>query len=584
MSDDANVWDKGTAQAGGLVFLTKALAVAHIDNYGVIKGGLYFITDTDGGDFVGKTGAVAGTYTNNGFIDATHDYCGTQFIPTGGDGSIALVRVDGGYNVGLPYNIVWFGADETGVADSLAAFDLTIATGEPVYFRKPSVKYRVTDTIVLNNQSQAFFGDGKASLIEMSVDNKPILQLSSGTTALGGMNIHDFALRYTNQQTLTDTLSTCMKIHRSFNLSSIKNIHLSKGYNGIATRTAAEAGAEISVEFNNVWDNIVVSNCVGYGVSNIARNTAISGSKWGEVYITGATGGTNTTMILPFDVGPCLTFTMRQLNIEHLFYTNKSPIKLQSSKGVDITSVHIEDIEAAGTDNFNALIECTGIANVEINSVSIQGWVIPVTVGTNPALVYLSETGSKVKINNLFSQTSTISKTPFCLAAIADLYESGEVIIENSTLDMTIDQLSYARHTTYPLVMKYNDVSYMKRRGYYSPSAATNKQPLEGNIRELWQDAAPIKGLFDVGSLIHYPNAASAATLTNRASVSGGAYLEVWAGGNTYFFNDWVKGSDNKIYKAIQHNFSGQDPISAPIYWTETAAQEVTWVVQTAAV
>lgn len=97
-----------------------------------IDGAMYFIDGTDGGWFKGVTGAAAATYTDNGA-----SYCGTQFIPTGGDGSAAWVRVDGGYNVGLPYNPKWFGVDDTGATDTSTEIDALITaapSGGKIHF------------------------------------------------------------------------------------------------------------------------------------------------------------------------------------------------------------------------------------------------------------------------------------------------------------------------------------------------------------------------------------------------------------------------------------------------------------------
>jgi hypothetical protein len=55
-----------------------------------VAGQKRFVLGTDGGWFIGKTGAAPGTYADNGGA-----YCGTITIPTGGDGSTAWVRIDG---------------------------------------------------------------------------------------------------------------------------------------------------------------------------------------------------------------------------------------------------------------------------------------------------------------------------------------------------------------------------------------------------------------------------------------------------------------------------------------------------------
>jgi hypothetical protein len=78
---------KGAALIGraAQVFASKAEAVLATP----VNGAAYFITSADGGQFHGVTGAAQGTYSDNG-----GSYCGTQLIPSGGDGSSAIIRSD----------------------------------------------------------------------------------------------------------------------------------------------------------------------------------------------------------------------------------------------------------------------------------------------------------------------------------------------------------------------------------------------------------------------------------------------------------------------------------------------------------
>lgn len=106
------------SMADGQVFSNKAAAVAYIDVNGITNGQAYFITSDDGGTFTGVTGASAATYADDGGT-----YCGTQFIPTGGDGSSGIVRkYDGAL---YPH---WYGAVDDDTTDALAAFDNMVAS------------------------------------------------------------------------------------------------------------------------------------------------------------------------------------------------------------------------------------------------------------------------------------------------------------------------------------------------------------------------------------------------------------------------------------------------------------------------
>jgi hypothetical protein len=140
---------------------------------------LLYIDGTDGGLFKAVTGAAAATYSDNGGT-----YCGTQFIPTGGDGSTAWLRVDGGYNVGLPYNVKWFGAAGDGSTDDTASFRATVlaASSSKMYIPESTYDLRwPSGTVLPLLTAITIVGDGRG---------KTILQFT-GTTS----NVNAFDLR-----------------------------------------------------------------------------------------------------------------------------------------------------------------------------------------------------------------------------------------------------------------------------------------------------------------------------------------------------------------------------------------------------
>jgi hypothetical protein len=82
-----------------------------------VTGKSLVVEGSDGGLFKAAVGAAPGTYS-----DDSTTYCGTVFIPTGGDGSIAWVRNDV-YSI----NVRWFGASSTATAAvNLAAFEKAV--------------------------------------------------------------------------------------------------------------------------------------------------------------------------------------------------------------------------------------------------------------------------------------------------------------------------------------------------------------------------------------------------------------------------------------------------------------------------
>jgi hypothetical protein len=94
--------------------------IADLRNTPVVLNTIYqvkgYYTPGDGGggpERIGVTGAAAGTYVDDG---------GSIIVPTGGDGSAAWV-----IPAGTRLNVLWFGADRTGVTSSVAAFTAAFA-------------------------------------------------------------------------------------------------------------------------------------------------------------------------------------------------------------------------------------------------------------------------------------------------------------------------------------------------------------------------------------------------------------------------------------------------------------------------
>lgn len=129
----------------------KAEAITNTPVNGVVR----FIGGTDGGWFKEITGASAATYSDNGGA-----YCGTRFIPTGGDGSAAWVRDD----EGLPYLISWWGAAGTATATENSAriqscLDYAASVGGSVS-DIADVSYAITTIKIKNGINRVDFTNG----------------------------------------------------------------------------------------------------------------------------------------------------------------------------------------------------------------------------------------------------------------------------------------------------------------------------------------------------------------------------------------------------------------------------------------
>jgi hypothetical protein len=182
-----------------------------------VAGKMLFVESSDGGWFKYKSGV--------GLTDNGGAYCGTQFIPTGGDGSTAWVRVDGGYNVGLGYQPEWFGAkgDGDGVGggtDDYLAFQNAALVGsirmsEVIYYL--SQGFEVTDEMFVK-------GGGWNSILNPSDDIEVIHNASNtGAASLESVQLSDFRIKRTSAA----TPRTKYQIHlRSAIRCKIKNVRI----------------------------------------------------------------------------------------------------------------------------------------------------------------------------------------------------------------------------------------------------------------------------------------------------------------------------------------------------------------------
>ena len=102
----------------GYVVATKAEAAA-LTLTPSDEGRKIFVTSDDGGEFTIRYNVTLSTYADDGGT-----YTGTQFIPTGGDGTIGIVRND--YDKGLYVN--WFGILGDGTTDNSTTYSAARAS------------------------------------------------------------------------------------------------------------------------------------------------------------------------------------------------------------------------------------------------------------------------------------------------------------------------------------------------------------------------------------------------------------------------------------------------------------------------
>ncbi len=184
-----------------------ALSVGPLD-----EGRSIFITSYDGGHFVIEYNSTTGTYADDG-----GSYCGTQFIPTGGDGTLGFVRK---YNGAV--NVVWFGATGDGVTDDTdsVANGITFSANNsiPLYF--PRGTYLIDQTTILSNVY--IIGEGKyLSELKLRTDTGNRLLVGDGVS---NVTIKDIGLN--TQATLWSTLRTTIDFNSTTSGSNINIIDI----------------------------------------------------------------------------------------------------------------------------------------------------------------------------------------------------------------------------------------------------------------------------------------------------------------------------------------------------------------------
>lgn len=222
-----------------------------------VSGKTLFVESSDGGLFKAVTGAAPGTYS-----DDDTAYCGTVFIPTGGDGSIAWVRDFSG-----DIDFRWFGVVGGGVIDDYSTVQacITYCIANNVTMYAPAGVYALESGLVAtlaSNSIEGFsmVGDGRALTRFIYSGSGAMTQMleivPTGSFGLN-VNLKGFELDLTGAPTTSNGLkwndgawrSHCddLYIHRDF----ITNTGI-----GIDMGTSNPAGIGV---FDTKWTNMYIA-------------------------------------------------------------------------------------------------------------------------------------------------------------------------------------------------------------------------------------------------------------------------------------------------------------------------------------
>jgi hypothetical protein len=110
---------------------------------------------------------------------------------------MALTKVSYSMIQGAPANVLDFGADPTGAADSTAAFIAAVAASDAVFI--PEGTFKITDTIHIDRNGVNIFGNGDGSVINFAPTVSPaklfLIQAADPANLIQFVNFYNFGVK-----------------------------------------------------------------------------------------------------------------------------------------------------------------------------------------------------------------------------------------------------------------------------------------------------------------------------------------------------------------------------------------------------
>jgi len=210
-----------------------------------VAGMALYIQSSDGKGNVWQaaTGAAVGTYTDNGGA-----YCGTVFIPTGGDGSTAWVR-----DYANTMTPEMFGAIGDGVIDDLTAFQQLFTSVPTNTNITMSNNYLIGGQVIAGNKN--LFIDAKGSTLTFVGDTSGFSMWGAITkfTVDGGVYIGDNTNRDAKGSILAQII---FRFTDEPGPSNIRNVHINSVF---------IADANIGIKFAGTRGTVIVGPTEGNG-------------------------------------------------------------------------------------------------------------------------------------------------------------------------------------------------------------------------------------------------------------------------------------------------------------------------------
>ncbi len=508
---------------------------------------------------------------------STSDDNGGTVIASIASSSGRWIRVAGS---AMP-SVRWFGAkgdertdDTKAIAAALAAID------GPVFV--PAGKYRITDSIVLRKSQSGLVGEGQKTQVRMDDGaNKPIIRVGDTPgKSLYYLRLEYLRLEYPKDQGNTQQGAIGILIDTDCGFCQVRNVAVWRCYGGLQTNKKAQHRVSF---FSATIDTFAVRRFSGFGIDYEPIRTGDSGSIWSNIYLNNGRRGTKWGGRCKFymRVTKCGTFTINQLNIEHGSFTARSAVSFGRMRSATVTSFHIELVRMGHAGPNASIISFTHpTANVRLQGVFFRMLHIPGEgIGANPALFNASVSGVRANISNVHAEESLIDASDLELVRI-DKKAGHDTFLDFEQVDLDFaDKLSAfvsGGKTSMPAVQRFSDAEYYVRRAAIRPGQIVSQEH-PGNVFTLNSNEIPRHGVFDRGTLVLKTDGVSiGSNIGWIAREGGGAHQADWDKGTTYTVNDWVRGSDRKIYRSVAERNVGNAPGGSK-KWIQMAEQEVIW-------
>jgi hypothetical protein len=315
--------------------------------------------------------------------------------------------------MGAAYNVcstAWAGgADSTGVNDSTAAINATVAAaaaaGRPV--RIPAGTYKITSALNWKINGLRVIGDGpQTTIISQATANTPIIQVAGQYQDISGLQLA-YASQQTSGQTSAvamtfgdDTVGSCFE-------SNYHELWLHFAQTGMAIDPSIVTVAGMfSCRLANITVSEVSSSFISLDGNNSHGAANCTGCVFDNIFCSNTVAVTAAGFPVLLKNWDEVVF--RQLNIEHVTVTAQDVLNLSLVGNAVFNDIHFESV--IHSLNGGALLHLSGAGAAMISGLSARFNTYSGS-GSNPVVKFFGS-GPSTLIVNGSNETSNTVTTP----------------------------------------------------------------------------------------------------------------------------------------------------------------------------